>query len=212
MTLVALIDGPLAPGRYGCVGCLDPVGAPVFDSPAGQHASAVAATLLAEAPGAEILSIPVFRGRLTAGVPDLVAALALAAETDAAVVHCSLGLARDDPRVARAVDALSGRIVLASGPARGGPVWPAALPRVFSVQGDARCGPGEWSVLGLPTADYGACPRSEDGGRIAGASIAAAHMTGILAARGDLAEDSARILLQEAAAFRGRERRTQAGS
>lgn len=207
MTRIALIDGPLAVGRSGCTALLDPSGEAVIESPAGQHAAAVAATIRAEAPEADILSIPVFHGKLSARIADLVSALELAADSDAAIVHCSLGLARDDAGVARAVAALAGRIVIASAPARGAPVWPAALPRVFSVQGDARCGAGQWSVLKLPAADYGACPRAGNGAGIAGASIAAAHMTGILAHRAPATEDAARAWLSASAAFHGRERR-----
>ncbi len=211
MTRIALIDGPLQVGEFGCTEIVDPDGLAVFQSPAGRHASAVAATIRAEAPSAEILSIPVFRGKLSARVQDLCTALDLARQSRAPIVHCSLGLARNDAAVASAVHALSGRIVVASAPARGDPVWPAALPEVFAVQGDARCAPGEWSVLDLPSADYGACPRPTGAGHIAGASIAAARMTGILAARGELSADGARAWLHAAGSFYGRERRTETG-
>lgn len=208
MTHIALIDGPLAPGQSGCAALLDPAGKAVFDSPASHHASALAEVIHARAPDVRITAIPVFHGKLTARVSDLVAALELAAESGAGIVHCSLGLARNDAGVARAIARLKGSIVIASAPARGAPVWPAALPRVFSVQGDARCGPGQWSVLNLPAVDYGACPHGGTGAGLAGASIAAAHMTGILAHHAPGTEDAARTWLSASAAFYGRERRS----
>lgn len=207
MRLVALIDGPLPAEFEGCVGVIDPLLEAVTDSPAGQHASAVARAILSEAPEVRLLSIPVFKARLAARTSDLVTALEQAAESGAEIVHCSLGLARNDPAVAAAIEALGKRIVVASAPARGDPVWPAALATVISVQGDARCGPGEWSRLDLPTADYGACPASQG---IAGASIAAAHLTGILAAQRVTTDQQARAFLNAGAAHVGRERRTGA--
>jgi hypothetical protein len=77
---------------------------------------------------------------------------------------------------------------------------------VLRVTGDARCAPGEVSALGGAPADYGACPRDLEGAS-GGASIAAAHVTGLLArglARGDA--DAAEIL-GRAVRFLGRERR-----
>ncbi|WP_417209029.1 hypothetical protein [Antarctobacter sp.] len=208
MTRVALIDGPLAPDSPGIAEVIDPAGGAILRSPAGQHAVAIAAAIRSEAPGAAIISIPVFRGRLAASVADLVAALRLAADTDAAIVHCSLGLGRNAPEVAEAIAALADRVVVASAVARGGPVWPAALPPVIAVQGDARCAPGQWSHLALPTADFGACPHLGHRPGVAGPSIAAAHVTGVLAAQGLTCPSAAKAFLESGASHRGRERRT----
>ncbi|WP_425101826.1 subtilisin-like serine protease QhpE [Tropicibacter sp. S64] len=208
MTRIALIDGPLPPGQFGCTTLLDPENTAVVDSSAGHHASALAAAIHSAAPDAEILSIPVFKGGLSARVSDLVTALRIAADIGAEITHCSLGLGRNDPDVAAAIAALQGRIIVASAPARGDPVWPAALPAVLSVQGDARCGPGQWSVLDLPTADYGACPHPDPTHGIAGASLAAARLTGLLAGQALTTETEARHWLRSAAAWYGRERRT----
>lgn len=205
MTVVALIDGPLPPGESGCVSLLGMEEAP--DSPARRHATVLADAICAQAPQTTILSIPVFRGGLSARVSDLVEALRQAAESDAQIVHCSLGLPRNDPWVEAAIRALDDRIVVASAPARGDPVWPAALPSVISVQGDARCGPGQWSALALPTADFGACPHADNRFGIAGASVAAANLTGILAQADLSSPEPARHMLIAGAAFHGRERR-----
>ena len=184
--LIALIDGPLAPHHPALMGQVPAADAAPPDSPGGRHAAAVAQAILAGAPEARFLCVPVFGQRLVTDAGSLAAALRAAAEAE--IVHCSLGLPRPDALVGAAVAALtdSGRAVVAAAPARGGPVWPAACPGVVSVQGDARCGAGEWSLLDLPGALFGACPRLEGdpgiaGAGIAGASIAAAHLTGLMA-------------------------------
>ena len=189
MIRIALIDGPLDAKP---------------DTPATRHAAAVAATILSEAPTARIESHPVFRDRLATSAADLARALEAA---DADIVHCSLGLPRADATIAQTVAKLiaKGRILVASAPARGAPVWPAALPGVISVQGDARCGPGQWSHLALPAATFGACPRSPRD--LAGASFAAAHITGILAAKALTDPAQAAATLRAQATFTGPERR-----
>ena len=212
MTVIALIDGPLSPDLACCDGVLEPAGAAFVDSPAGVHAASVAATILSVTTSARFISIPVFTGRLSATAANLAEALTLAAGTPADIIHCSLGLARNDADVARAIEALDGRIVLASAPARGGPVWPAAHASVIGVQGDARCRFGEWSCLALQSADYGACPYGPAGSDAAGASIAAANLTGILAARSMRTPAQARALLDQQANYRGRERKSAANA
>ncbi|WP_323771803.1 hypothetical protein [Antarctobacter sp.] len=208
MTRIALIDGPLSTESPGVAEVIDPVGGARLRSPAGQHAAAIAAAIRSEAPDVAIISIPVFQGRLAASVADLVTALRLAADTDAVIVHCSLGLGRNAPEVAEAIAALADRVIVASAVARGGPVWPAALPTVIAVQGDARCAPGQWSHLDLPTADFGACPRLGHRPDVAGPSIAAAHVTGVLAAQGVKCPSAAKAFLETGASFVGREHRT----
>jgi hypothetical protein len=220
MTRVALIDGALAPGAPGLVAVTR------FDrgesGEAGpRHAAAMAAAILAAAPEARLVNLVVFGGGLSKTAA--IAAQALAAAGDASVALCAFGLARDDAAVRAAVATLTARgvAVVAAAPARGGPVWPAALPDVVSVQGDARCGPGDWSVLDLPSAGWGACPAGPDPG-VAGASVAAARFAGLLAAGlaragteppADPGFPSAalrsRVLdeLRATARFRGRERR-----
>jgi hypothetical protein len=206
--LIALIDGPLAPDHPALARQMPADEAPP-DSPGGRHAAAVAQAILAGAPEARFLSLPVFGQRLVTDAGSLAAALRAAAEAE--IVHCSLGLPRPDELVGAAVAALTdgGRALVAAAPARGRPVWPAAYPGVASAQGDARCGPGDWSFLDLPGALFGACPRLEGHPGIAGASIAAAHLTGLIAGlvgRG-ASPRSAIAELRSRARFVGRERR-----
>lgn len=209
MSLVALIDGPLPADHPSLAGRHDLTAGATCESPAGRHAAAMARAILAGAPAARIVSIAILPGQLTASAAALARALELAGGSAARVVHCSLGLARNDAAVAAAVARLAqaGLILVASAAARGGPVFPAALPEVIAVQGDARCRPGQWSRLALPTADYGACPQSDTPSDVAGSSVAAARLTGILARLAPSTPAEARRILDTGAAFHGRERR-----
>lgn len=202
MTVVALIDGPLPACRHRHSFC-EPH--PAADrSPAARHASQMAAAILRNAPGVTIDSHVVFPGHLNTSVATICEALEHAAQSDARIVHCSFGIARNPPELAHAVAAVraAGKWLVASAPARGAPVYPAGCDGVIAVQGDARCGPAQWSRLDLPQARFGACPNGADPA-IRGASVAAAHFTGLLvreygAGRADL--------MPQTAAFQGRER------
>jgi hypothetical protein len=201
---VALIDGPLAADHARLARRLELRGGPAR-SPAGLHAAALAAAVLDHAPEAVIDNLVVFDGRLSTDTVTVAAALEAAA--GAQVVLCAFGLGRDDPAIAAATAALvaGGSLVVAAAPARGGTAWPAAHAGVIAVQGDARCGPAQWSLL--PAGRFGACPTAADGVR--GASAAAGHLAGHLAqlvAQG-LSGREAVAALVENAAFRGPERR-----
>ncbi|MFW8595199.1 hypothetical protein [Cribrihabitans neustonicus] len=203
--LVALIDGPLAGAQQELHCALHPLAA---GSPAARHAAVMAACIRAAAPEACFISHAIFPGRLSTTAASAAAALSAAAKGGAVIVHCSFGLTGRDPALTDAVAELmaAGKRIVASAPAQGRPVYPAAFPGVYSVQGDARCGLEEWSLLKLPGAHYGACPRDAASG-LAGASVAAAHFTGLLMR--ELA--AGRGPEMAGAAFRGRERRSGAG-
>lgn len=201
---VALVDGPLA-GGHPRIGRRIALRAGPAESPAGLHAAALAAAVLGHAPEAVIDSLVVFGGSLATDAASVAAALEAAG--DAQVVLCAFGLGRDDPGIAAATAALQARgaLVVAAAPARGGPAWPAALPGVLAVQGDARCAPAQWSALA--PGRFGACPTASAGVR--GASAAAGHLAGHLArllSEGRTAGD-ALAALDVGAAFRGAERR-----
>jgi hypothetical protein len=212
--LVALVDGPLADGALAPEAA-DPSRREAEHGrspcPAARHAAAMAAAIAAHAPGVRLASVVVFEDRLVASAAAVARALDAAGETGAAIIHCSFGLARPDAPIAQAVAALlgAGRLVVAAAPARGGPVWPAALPGVIGVQGDARCGPQDWSRLDLPHAAFGACPSLAADPAILGASVAAARLTGMIAAHlgTGAAPAEALALLRAQARFQGRERR-----
>jgi subtilisin family serine protease len=179
------------------------------------HGTAVACTILQRAPGSLLFSAQVFRsGR--PGTPGIVAAgLEWLVESGARIVNMSFGL-RHDRQVLR--DACSkalsrGVLLVASVPARGPVVYPAAYPGVFRVTGDARCAPGDLSWLGSGGADFGACVggsghRPHAAG--AGASLAAAHLSGELARALPAFEGNDEVLvrLRERCRYVGREQRS----
>jgi hypothetical protein len=141
--------------------------------------------------------------------PEKVAAgLAWLRQEHAHIVNMSFGLRHDRKVLRQAVAEArgAGMALIGAVPARGATVYPGSYPDVIRVSGDARCAPGEISALGGDPADYGACPRTLDG-RPGGASLAVAHLTGILARQlGDAGGDP-RALLDGLVRFHGRERR-----
>ena len=167
----------------------------------------------------ELLLGQVFTAAAASTGAAVAAAVDWAAAGGADLIHLSLGLAADRPllgaAVARAIDA--GCIVVASTPARGAPVYPAAYPGVIRATGDARCAPGEISCLapGL----FGGCPRLEDvpadarAGAAGGASIGAAWVTwSILGGHAPLAASGVIAGLTAAARYVGPERRSTISS
>ncbi|WP_291730419.1 hypothetical protein [Leisingera sp. F5] len=182
--LIALIDGPLAADTPG-LACRTDICKPhprAADSPAALHASHMAAAIRTNAPKARLLNLTIFPGRLATSLATVAKALHRAAESEAAIIHCSFGHTDANPLLTDAVAAVlqAGKLLVASAPARGAPVYPAACNGVYSVQGDARCAPGQWSLLNLLGAQFGACPGGPEM-PVRGASLAAAHFTGLLA-------------------------------
>ena len=171
------------------------------------HGSAVAAAILAQAPAVELIDAQIFHDRITASPAAVAAALRWAIGCGARLATLSLGLPADRPVLRAAVEeALShGLLLIAAYPARGGPVWPAAYPDVIAATGDARCGPGEVSVL--PSA-FGTCPRRPDGNpQAGGASLAVGHLAGLLAAAALPSHEAALAHLHSTARWHGPERR-----
>lgn len=204
--LIALIDGPLATETPGLAARVDlcELHPQAAESPAALHASHMAAAIRANAPKVRLLGISVFPGRLATSLTTVAEALRRAAESEAEIVHCSFGHAEASPLLTDAVAAVlaAGKLLVASAPARGVPVYPAGYDGVLSVQGDARCAPGQWSLLDLPGARFGACPGGP-GALVRGASLAAAHFTGLLArACGQEGTDA----MLQTPSFTGRER------
>ncbi|KIC21891.1 hypothetical protein RA20_02590 [Leisingera sp. ANG-Vp] len=182
--MIALIDGPLAADTPGLSARTDACALHLraAESPAALHAAHMAAAIRANAPAARFLGISIFPGSLSTSLATAAEALYRAAESEAEIVHCSFGHTSASHLLTEAVTAVlaAGKLLTASAPARGAPVYPAACEQVFSVQGDARCTPAQWSRLDLPGARFGACAGSP-GAAVRGASLAAAHFTGLLA-------------------------------
>lgn len=190
---------------------------PIIADPTG-HGSILAAVILAHAPQARLLNAQAFYGAKPIAPAVVAAALDWLIEVGAQVINLSFGLREDRAALRRACEraAARGTLLVAATPARGGPVYPAGYSGVLRVCGDARCGPGELSLLPDGPAHLGACPHPGEGmaGRVGGASVGAAHVTGLLAAffaiQPAASREEALAWLESRACFHGRERRTLA--
>jgi hypothetical protein len=123
------------------------------------HGTRIAQLLAAGGAAFELLLGQVFLSDGPTSGAAVAAAVDWAVAGRAELIHMSLGLGTDRAvlaaAVARAIE--SGCIIVASMPARGGVVYPAAYPEVIRGTGDARCAPGELSRLGSWI--FGGCPR-----------------------------------------------------
>ena len=178
------------------------------------HGTETVGIILKAEPPSQVLVAQVFDEALTTSAARVAAALDWLAGEGARVINMSLGLGHDREvlRLACAHAHDAGAIVVASAPARGGPVYPAAYDRVVAVTGDARCALGEVSDLLGVQADFGTYGGEPSGQRArAGASIASAQFTALAAAY--LAEhenadvDALKAHFRAQADYRGPERR-----
>jgi hypothetical protein len=206
---VGLVDTRIAPSLAGSIAAAkDFAGGPL--SEASGHGTTVARIVLHHAPDARLLCAQAFGPGGQAEPAAVAGALRWLIAERARLVNLSLGLPhdRDVLRAAVAEALAAGLILIASTPARGAPVYPAAYPSVLRVTGDARCQPSELSALGGEPADYGACSRDLDG-TPGGASLAAAHLTGLLALGLKTGGSDAAAIIGRAVRFQGRERRSR---
>ena len=208
---VGLIDGPVGTGlAHAVLASSDPQ---ALQSGEGGHGRQVACALLEHCPTAGLLLAPVFDRTREAEVGRVVDALHWLAAQGAQLINLSFSMAVPSRRLASACAevATQGVLLVASAPARGAPVYPAAFADCIAVTGDARCAPGEVSWLSTAAADFGTHPlirpgRPDLGG---GASIATARMSGLLAAllEEGHAPHTLRARLQSMALHIGPERR-----
>ena len=207
MIRVGLVDTGVDRSLAGSIAAAKAFGAPPREDDFS-HGTAVARIVLHHAPHARLLCAKAFGADGRAEAAAVAEALRWLTLERALLVNLSLGLAHDREilRAAVAEALAAGLILIASTPARGAPVYPAAYPGVLRVTGDARCQPGEISALGGEPADYGACARDLDGTQ-GGASLAAAHVTGLLARGLTTSRADAAAILARAVRYRGRERR-----
>lgn len=179
-----------------------------------EHGTAVAGAILARAPDAELHGAQVFRQGRPAAASVVAAGMLWLLERGIDIVNMSFGLRHDREVLRAACEQALGRGVLlvASTPARGGPVYPAAYSGVIRVTGDARCAPGELSWLGGEHADFGACVGGPDHRPHQpgfGSSLAAAHCCGELARllTAGVGRDEAVATLRRNCRYHGREHR-----
>lgn len=212
---VGIVDSGVAPLPGASIAAAAGFACGVRQSPASDvvgHGTEVAKLILALAPAAEVLSAQVFATGRHADAGSVAEAIGWCLEQEARVLNLSFGVSAGHEQLRAACDAavVRGVIVVASAPARGAPVYPAAYPGVFAVTGDARCAGGDWSAI-EPGALHGAATWAADGVTRGGASFAAARMSGhaarfLAGCPGAGAEDFRRWLAK-GAAFHGRERR-----
>jgi hypothetical protein len=156
------------------------------------HGTLTARMILEHAGAARLLCAQVFDERAVTTPAAVAVGLRWLVEQGARVVNLSLGLTEDRAvlRTACAEAIAAGVWLVASVPALGARVFPACYPGVVRVTGDARCRHLELAALDGERVDFGACPwpsgsppraPREAGAGIAGASMAAARVSGALA-------------------------------
>jgi hypothetical protein len=180
------------------------------------HGSAIARILISAAPAAALVNAQVFTQSNATAPASIAAGLNWLVAQRVAIVNMSFGVRQNRTVLKEACTGAlaAGVILVASAPARGPAVFPAAYPGVLRITGDARCALQEFSHLASRQADFGACPRSDQqpaaGTPSGGASFAAAHVSaklaGFLAEGGDPARAAA--YLEKIAHYHGPERRS----
>ena len=179
------------------------------------HGTRTLQAMAALSPKARFVVAQVFGDALRTDMGTVARAVDWLVDEGVALINLSLGVQQDHAPLRAACEraVASGCLLVASTPARGEPVFPAAYPGAIRAMGDARCAPGQHSALLLPHADFGACVLPPDGDRAnAGASLGCAHLSGrvaaLLASGVAPTRDAVWQALVDSAAFHGPERRT----
>lgn len=173
------------------------------------HGTAIATILANSHHRVQLLVARVFEQRPVCPVERVVQALEWLKDEQVDIINMSFGLreSRKELRLACERAARDGILLVAASPARGAPVYPAALGCVIRATGDARCATGELSLLRSTLADFGGCVR-HPGVTVAGASIGCASVTArFAAAMAENGNDWFRGLCQRAVHYHGPERR-----
>jgi hypothetical protein len=184
--LVGVVDSGVAAGFPGLVAARRfdaDGGAQAVDDRIG-HGTGIARLLREHGDGPGLLVAQVFAQTQRCSPAQIAAALEWLVDSGAALVNLSVGLRRAAAclRLACERAEAAGVILVASAPARGAPVYPAAYAQCIAVSGDARCADQEVSWLGSANADFGAHPfLLHSDSHSGGASYAAARVSGRIA-------------------------------
>jgi hypothetical protein len=184
--LVGVVDSGVAAGFAGLVAARRfdaDGGAQAVDDRIG-HGTGIARLLREHGDGPRLLVAQVFAQTQRCSPAQIAAALEWLVDSGAALVNLSVGLRQAAACLRRACKRAeaAGVILVASAPARGAPVYPAAYAQCIAVSGDARCADDEISWLGSANADFGAYPFLLPGDSASGgASYAAARVSGRIA-------------------------------
>lgn len=200
-------------------GCSEGVAEQLAQPDKHGHGTAVADIIQTLAPESELLSAQVLSTSGMTSALQVAAAIYWLLEQEVDVINLSLGWRHRSELLAQACAfaLASGTLLVASTPAQGEPVYPAAFSGVIRATGDARCDHHQWVWLNNAQADLGACVQPiTAAGRGAGASMGCAHISAFVAAELannphwralSLAERKTRVLqrLQQQASAHGRE-------
>jgi hypothetical protein len=190
-TLIGIVDSGLDPlTPWAAARCFRVEAGRIIEADATAdaigHATNTIQVIRAGAPWTRLAIAQVFFDSMSTTPDTVAAAIDWLSGLGAAIVNLSLGTTADSPalreRCRRALE--NGSILIASVPARGPLVFPAAYEGIWRVSGDVRCAPGEFSLVGSARVDFGACPRAlhSHSAAAGGASIAAARVTAALGA------------------------------
>ncbi len=183
------------------------------------HGHQVASIISSACPGAWLHDARALTQGLPGTTEQIARALDWLIEQQVHIINMSIGLRQDRQILANAIRRAHDRNILlvASAPALGAPVYPAAYHGVLAVTGDARCAAGDFASLAPQSVnapahalDFGAAPggphhRAHSRGM--GASFACAHVSARLAQLWLASAPGTDIVeqLHQQCQFRGRE-------
>ena len=155
------------------------------------HGSSIIEIINSHEPNCQFAVAQVFDAQGRTSIDQVVAAIDWLIEQQVELINLSLGLRDHRPALQAACQRAKakGILLLASSPAMGAPVYPAAYPEVIAVTSDGRCSePDQFSHLKQGNAQFGAYGKGPN--QQIGASMACAHFAGIWAHKNRLLDQA----------------------